>query len=58
MVQADLQHFLHHVVEHEEAEDDFAQPHKVVPAGHIAHQTHSLELPWGHSAPCGWKLHQ
>lgn len=57
-VEADLQHLLHHVVQHEEAEDDLTHPHKVVPAGHIAHQAHSLELPWGHSTPCGWKLHQ
>lgn len=57
-VDADLQHLLHHVVEDEEAEDDLAQAHKVVPAGYISDQTHRLELPGRQHAASRWELHQ
>ena len=55
-VQTNLQSLLYNIVEHEEAEGHFTQPNKAVPAGRVANQTHSLELPGGDGAPCGWEL--
>lgn len=57
-VDADLQHFLHDVVQDEQAECHFTQTHKVVPAGHVANQTHRLELPGGHHPTSGRELYQ
>lgn len=57
-VDADLQHFLHDVVEDEQTEGHLAQTHKVVPAGHVSDQTHCLELPRGQHAASGRELHQ
>ena len=57
-VDADLQHLLHHVVQDEDAERHLTHGHKVVPAGHVTHQTHCLELPGGHHPPGGRELRQ
>lgn len=56
-VDAYLQGLLHHVVQDEEAKGHLTHPDKVVPAGHVANQTHRLKLPGSDYASCSGELH-
>lgn len=54
---ADFQDFLHHIVEDEDAEDDFTAHNEEVPVIHVADQLNRADLPGRDGPSCGWELY-
>lgn len=56
-VDVELQDLLYHIVEDEDAEDDFTPNDKEVPVTDIADQLNRADLPRWDGTSCSWKLH-
>lgn len=56
-VDMDLQQFLNHVVDDEDAEDDLTANNEEVPVADVAGQLNRADLPGWNGTSCGWKLH-
>lgn len=56
-VDVELQDLLYHIVEDEDAEDDFTANDKEVPVADIADQLNRADLPGWNGTSCSWKLH-
>lgn len=54
---ADFQDFLYHIVEDEDAEDDFTAHNEEVPVIHVADQLNRADLPGRDGPSCGWELY-
>lgn len=56
-VDVELQDLLYHIVDDEDAEDDFTANDEEVPVADIADQLNCADLPGWDSTSCGWKLY-